>query len=155
MHRKIASGLPALFLSSFDGLPSLKRHNRRFTAGKYTERSPRVPRKCVWITLLPCSCSQRTVMHSAAPVRPSIHLNVISIGCCKKQPVLIDCPVCLRLANINIEKKRYVSSSFILFGKCPRFRKIDQGGQNFCTSCIRVESLRNDGGSQIASVRIL
>jgi hypothetical protein len=75
---KIVSSLPDLFLSSHDVSPSLKRHNYRFTLGRDTASSPRVPRKWVCIALLPCSCSQRTLMQSAAPVRPSVHLNVIS-----------------------------------------------------------------------------
>jgi hypothetical protein len=76
---KIVRSLPNLFLSSQDVSPSLKRRNYRFTVGR-DARSPRVPRKWVWIALLSCSCNQRTLMQSAAPVRPSVHLNVISIG---------------------------------------------------------------------------
>jgi hypothetical protein len=59
---KIVSGLSALFLSSQDVSPFLKRHNHRFTVGRDTARSPRVPRKWARIALLSCSCSQRNLM---------------------------------------------------------------------------------------------
>jgi hypothetical protein len=126
------SGLPALLLSLFDGSPSLKRRNRRFTAGKDTARSPRVPHKWAEITLLPCSCSQRNLMTKRC-TRSSIslcwrHVDQVIARNDRFWPIV-------RFAwdwrTSILRRSNDVSSSFVLFRKYPRFRKIDLVGQNF------------------------
>jgi hypothetical protein len=102
---KIVRGLPALFLSSQDVPPSLKRGNHPFTVGRNRARSAGA--KYVGVNCLAPLFLQPEKFDDEA-LLPFIHQFILTscrLNCYKKRPVLTDCPVCLRLANINIEKK--------------------------------------------------